>query len=63
MKVAKRLAPKPTEQELSSGVPLFLDQLVETLGKPPYSMAETMVRGATAHGGALLGLPVMALAS
>jgi signal transduction histidine kinase len=54
-KVARRLAPRPTEQELTSGVPLFLDQLVETLQRPPASLKETMDRAATAHGAALLG--------
>jgi signal transduction histidine kinase len=31
LKVAKRLAPKPTGAELEHGIPLFLDQLVKTL--------------------------------
>jgi hypothetical protein len=30
-KVAARLAPRPTEDELKNGVPLFLDQLVDAL--------------------------------
>jgi hypothetical protein len=30
-KVATRTAPRPTERELATGVPLFLDQLAETL--------------------------------
>jgi signal transduction histidine kinase len=56
-KVAKRLAPRPTEQELLSGVPLFLDQLTETLRpSPPVSMPETMDRSAAAHGAVLLSL-------
>jgi signal transduction histidine kinase len=53
-KVAKRLAPTPTERELSSGVPLFLDQLAETLRRAPSSMPGTMDRSAAAHGAALL---------
>jgi signal transduction histidine kinase len=53
-KVAKRLAPKATERELMSGVPLFLDQLAETLRRPPSSMTETMDRSAALHGAALL---------
>jgi len=55
-KVAKRLAPRPTEQELKSGVPLFLDQLAETLRSPASSISEPMERGAAVHGAALLGL-------
>ncbi len=55
-KVAKRLAPKPTERELTSGVPLFLDQLAETLRNPATSTTEPMDRGAAVHGAALLGL-------
>ena len=55
-KVAKRLAPRPTERELTSGVPLFLDQLVETLRRPPpcAGTSETLERDAMAHGAALL---------
>jgi signal transduction histidine kinase len=56
-KVARRLAPRPTEQELMSGVPLFLDQLAETLRSPPLvSITETMDRSAAAHGAVLLAL-------
>ena len=55
-KVATRFAPKPTERELTSGVPLFLDQLVETLRDPPSSKAGTIERGAALHGAALLEL-------
>jgi signal transduction histidine kinase len=55
-KVARRLAPKPTELELMSGVPLFLDQLVETLGLSPSSRAGTIERSAAVHGAALLEL-------
>ena len=53
-KVAKRLAPTPTDLELTSGVPLFLDQLAETLRLAPSSMKLTMGRSAAAHGAALL---------
>jgi signal transduction histidine kinase len=55
-KVAKRLAPRPSERELSSGVPLFLEQLAETLRLAPSSMPETMDRCAAVHGAALLNL-------
>jgi signal transduction histidine kinase len=34
-KVAKRPAPRPTERELSHGIPLFLDQLVKILRQEP----------------------------
>jgi signal transduction histidine kinase len=53
-KVAKRFDPPPTERELTSGVPLFLDQLAETLRSPPSSMRETIERTAAVHGAALL---------
>jgi signal transduction histidine kinase len=53
-KVVKRLAPRPTEQELTSGVPLFLDELVQTLGRPPLSTAAGAEASALAHGAALL---------
>jgi signal transduction histidine kinase len=55
-KVAMRLAPPPTERELANGVPLFLDQLVETLRRRPSGPGETIERGAAAHGAVLLNL-------
>ena len=55
-KVAKRLAPKASEGELTTGVPLFLDQLAETLRDAPSSRGDTIERGAAAHGAALLAL-------
>jgi signal transduction histidine kinase len=54
-KVAKRQAPRATERELLAGVPLFLDQLAETLRYAPPSMPATMDRTAALHGAALLG--------
>ena len=52
-KVAERSAPRPTEHELTNGVPLFLDQLVERLrGKAP-SNGDIGV-SATAHGREML---------
>jgi signal transduction histidine kinase len=54
-KVAKRFAPKPTKEELKSGVPLFLDQIVETLQRPASVPPGTMDRSATKHGAALSG--------
>jgi len=56
-KVARRSAPKPTEQELASGVPLFLDQLAEALrcALPPSAEATVSIgQGAALHGGAML---------
>ena len=53
-KVASRLAPRATEQELATGVPLFLEQLVAMLQSQSPSMREAMDSGATAHGAALL---------
>lgn len=55
-KIAKRLAPRPTDRELTSGVPLFLEQLAETLRHTPAAMTEAIGRSAEAHGAALLGL-------
>jgi signal transduction histidine kinase len=52
--VVKRLAPRATEQELESGVPLFLDQLADALRGSPASMNGMMEHSAAAHGLALL---------
>jgi len=54
-KVAVRPAPRPTEDELASGIPLFLDQLTETLRVSHVSSA-AMADSATAHGQRLLSL-------
>jgi hypothetical protein len=54
-KVVLRLAPTPTDAELESGVPLFLDRLVATLRHATSSERAVMDRDATAHGAALLG--------
>jgi len=57
-KVATRMAPRPTERELATGVPLFLDQLAQTLrgGASPSAMNEAAVeQGAAMHGALLLG--------
>jgi signal transduction histidine kinase len=53
-KVSKRLAPTATEAELTSGVPLFLDQLAEVLRLSFSSMSAAIQRGAAVHGAALL---------
>jgi signal transduction histidine kinase len=55
-KAAKRLAPRPPGWEGETGVPLFLDQLVETLRGAPASMPGLMDRSAAVHGATLLGL-------
>ena len=55
-KIAKRMAPTPTERELSSGVPLFLERLAGALRCPPESTAAAKGPGAAEHGAALLGL-------
>jgi signal transduction histidine kinase len=55
-KVAKRFAPRPTEHELKTGVPLFLDQLSDALRDPTSSRTGSIERGAALHGAALLDL-------
>jgi signal transduction histidine kinase len=52
-KVASRPSPRPTTEELESGVPLFLDQLGETL-RLSLTSSEEIVRSAGIHGRALL---------
>jgi signal transduction histidine kinase len=54
-KVAKRTAPRPTEEELKDGVPLFLDQLITALGRTNGSTAE-IGESAARHGADLLRL-------
>jgi signal transduction histidine kinase len=53
-KVATRMAPRPTEAELEHGIPLFLEQLVETLRReqdtPPRPTSGEMGRSALQHG-------------
>jgi signal transduction histidine kinase len=52
-KVSARPAPRATEEELASGIPLFVDQLIESLrGSQATSMA--MEESASRHGGNLL---------
>ena len=56
-KVARRMAPRPTQDELEHGVPLFLDQLAETLRSEQVTSTRAtsaeMARGAQRHGGEL----------
>src|SRR5687767_5109080 len=54
-KVAERTAPRPTEEELEKGVPLFLDQLIAALGPTNGSTAE-IGESAARHGADLLRL-------
>jgi signal transduction histidine kinase len=54
-KVAERTAPRPTEEELKDGVPLFLDQLIAALGRANGSTAE-IGESAARHGADLLRL-------
>ena len=57
MKVSGRSAPRPTEVELEKGVPMFVDQLIDTLRREQQtSERETsavMARTALEHGGEL----------
>jgi signal transduction histidine kinase len=53
IKVALRAAPRATEAELESGIPLFLDQLIETL-RSPNTHSQAIVESATNHGRDLL---------
>jgi signal transduction histidine kinase len=48
-KVAARVAPSATDEELEKGVPLFLDQLVHTL-RSPNGNSEAIAAGAGKHG-------------
>jgi signal transduction histidine kinase len=56
-KVASRTAPRPTEEELEHGVPLFLSQLAETLRReqetPARPTSGEMTESALLHGGEL----------
>jgi hypothetical protein len=42
-KVATRMAPRPTERELETGVPLFLDQLIKKLRRSPAGPGEATI--------------------
>jgi signal transduction histidine kinase len=57
LKVANRTAPRPTAAELEHGVPLFLEQLAETLRRELETTerptSEEMALGAARHGGEL----------
>jgi signal transduction histidine kinase len=53
LKVGLRAAPRATEAELESGIPLFLDQLIEAL-RSPNTSSRAIVESATNHGRDLL---------
>ena len=53
VKVAARRSPPPTDASLDHGVPLFLDQLIDTLRHEPVSSPE-ISESATRHGNELL---------
>lgn len=55
-KVAARLAPRPTDDELTSGVPLFLDQLVEALDLLTVAGNEAISATASKHGAVRLAM-------
>jgi hypothetical protein len=49
LKVAARIAPQPTVDDLEEGIPLFFDQLVEAL-RAPASGTVAIKKAATSHG-------------
>lgn len=55
-KVAQRSAPRPTEREVETGIPLFLDQLASALNarQPSASDMHAIGESAAIHGGYLL---------
>lgn len=53
-KVGIRRAPRPSEAELVHGVPIFLEQLIETLQPRLQSGPAPMMLGAARHGDELL---------
>jgi signal transduction histidine kinase len=55
-KVADRMTPRPTEDELKNGVPLFLDQLTEALrlATPSVASLGAIGKSASSYGGEML---------
>jgi signal transduction histidine kinase len=55
-KVAERSSPRATDEELKNGVPLFLDQFIETLGAPRLvgEASDAIGKSAAIHGGKLM---------
>jgi hypothetical protein len=54
-KVAERMSPRATDEELKHGVPLFLEQLADALRRSQ-TADEEIAKSATLHGGDLLRL-------
>jgi len=52
--VLGREAPRPTASELKEGIPLFLDQLIATLGPPSLPLGSEATASAARHGSDLL---------
>src|SRR5580658_8502842 len=52
-KVATRAAPRATEDELATGIPLFLDQIINAL-RLPHASSGAIIESATEHGRDLL---------
>jgi signal transduction histidine kinase len=55
-KVQGRVAPRPTDAELQTGIPLFLDQLIVALHNPVGTPTPDITVSATQHGSDLLGM-------
>jgi hypothetical protein len=55
-RVLGRVAPRPTDAELHTGIPLFLDQLIEVMGDPSGRPPPQFTANATKHGSDLLRL-------
>ena len=53
-KVRGRPAPRPTDTELQTGIPLFLDQLIAVLENPRAPSSTALTESATRHGSDLL---------
>jgi signal transduction histidine kinase len=51
--VAVRRAPRATDEEIETGIPLFLDQLIETLASSP-GASDAIGKSASRHGGDML---------
>jgi signal transduction histidine kinase len=52
--VLGRVAPRPTDAELQTGIPLFLDQLIAAMGNPSGPPSAEITASAIKHGGDLL---------
>ncbi len=54
VQVLGRVAPRPTDAELQTGIPLFLDQLIEVMGNPFETPQAEITASAVKHGSDLL---------